>query len=152
MKAHASQWSAATRLALAVLMLAGVAGPQPAPPAASTPPSLGGTAWRLVRFQGGDDTILTPDDGTKYTLSFGKDGTVSVRIDCNRGHGTWTTPGPSQLTLGPLALTRAMCPPGSLHDRIVRDWSFIRSHVIQRGHLFLALVADAGIYEFEPMP
>jgi para-nitrobenzyl esterase len=113
-------------------------------------PSLAGTAWRLVKFQGGDETILRPADRAKYTLELGVDGAVSARIDCNRGHGTWTSPAPSQLTLGPLALTRAQCPPGSLHDRLVRDWSLVRSYMIQDGHLFLSLFADAGIYELEP--
>ena len=42
-----------------------------------------------------------------------------------------------------------MCPPESLHDRIVRDWEYVRSYVIQDGHLFLALMADGGIYEYE---
>ena len=51
----------------------------------------------------------------------------------------------------PLALTRAMCPPGSLHDRIVKHWPYFRSYVVQNGHLFLALMADGGIYEFEPL-
>jgi len=44
-----------------------------------------------------------------------------------------------------------MCPPGSLQDRIVRDWDFVRSYVIKDGHLFLALMADGGIYELEPI-
>lgn len=48
------------------------------------------------------------------------------------------------------ALTRAKCPDGSLHDRIVKHWTYIRSYVIRDGHLFLALMADGGIYEFEP--
>jgi len=139
------------RLLLAVLLAGCGAAAAQAPPPASAPPSLAGTAWRLIKFQGGDDTILRPDDRAKYTLEFGANGTVGARIDCNRGSGTWTSPGPSQLTLGPLGLTRALCPPGSLHDRIVRDWSFVRSYVIQDGHLFLALIADAGIYEFEPL-
>lgn len=52
--------------------------------------------------------------------------------------------------IGPLALTRAKCPPGSLHDQIVKQWGNIRSYVIRDGHLFLALMADGGIYEFEP--
>jgi len=30
--------------------------------------------------------------------------------------------------------------------------SFIRSYVIKDGRLFLALMADGGIYEFEPLP
>ena len=44
----------------------------------------------------------------------------------------------------------AICPPGSLHDRMVKDWEFVRSYTIKDGHLFLALMADGGIYEFEP--
>jgi para-nitrobenzyl esterase len=56
----------------------------------------------------------------------------------------------SELLLGPLALTRAKCPDGSLHDHIVKQWSYIRSYVIKDGHLFLSLMADGGIYEFEP--
>jgi para-nitrobenzyl esterase len=70
--------------------------------------TLAGTSWQLVRFEGGDDTILTPDDGSKYTIAFAADGTLTARMDCNRGRGTWTSSGPNQLELGPLALTRAL--------------------------------------------
>jgi len=84
-------------------------------------------------------------------LEFNADGSLTARIDCNRGRGTWKSPGRSQVQFGPLALTRAACPPGSLHDQIVKQWGFIRSYVVKEGHLFLALMADGGIYEFEPM-
>jgi len=122
-----------------------------------TPPNTGaaplaGTAWQLVRFQGSDDTVVTPDDGSKYTLAFASDGTLAARIDCNRGRGSWKSAAPSQLTFGPLALTRAACPPQSMHDRIVKHWAYIRSYVVKNGHLFLSLMADGGIYEFEPAP
>jgi para-nitrobenzyl esterase len=43
-----------------------------------------------------------------------------------------------------------MCPPGSLHDHIVKNWGYVRSFVMKDGHLFLSLLADGGIYEFEP--
>ena len=66
------------------------------------------------------------------------------------GHGTWKSPGANQLQLSPLALTRVMCPPGSLHDQIVKHWEFIRSYIIKDGRLFLSLMADGGVYEFEP--
>jgi para-nitrobenzyl esterase len=112
---------------------------------------LEGTAWQLVKFQGGDDRTLTPDDPTKYTVEFGTDGHLSARVDCNRGIGMWTSTGPTQLELSPLALTRAQCPEGSLHDQIAKQWPFISSYVIKDGHLFLALKADGGIYEFAPM-
>ena len=41
--------------------------------------------------------------------------------------------------------------PGSLHDQIVKHWDFIRSYIIKNDHLFLSLMADGGIYEFEPI-
>jgi heat shock protein HslJ len=111
---------------------------------------LGGTSWRLVKFQGGDGLTLTPDDKAKYTIAFGTDGRLGARIDCNRGTGTWKSSGPPQLEFGPLALTRAMCPPGSLHDRMVKHWPYVRSYVMKDGHLFVSLMADGGIYQFEP--
>ena len=111
---------------------------------------LAGTSWQLVRFQGGDGSVLTPDDRAKYTLAFDAKGGVAVRVDCNRGRGTWKSSAANQVQFGPLALTRAMCPPGSLHDQIVKQWGNIRSYVLKDGHLFLSLMADGGIYEFEP--
>jgi heat shock protein HslJ len=119
----------------------------------TTPPNasaLQGTTWQVVRFQGSDGTTLTPDDRSKYTIEFGAGGRLNARVDCNRGRGTWKSNGP-QLEFGPLALTRAQCPPGSLHDQIVKHWTYIRSYVMKQGHLFLALMADGGIYEFEPL-
>ena len=120
-------------------------------PPQNAAPGLGGTSWQLVRFQGSDDKLLTPDDPAKYTIAFATDGSVSARIDCNRGRGTWKSSGPNQLQFGLLALTRAMCPPGSLHDRMVKDWEFVRSYIWQGKSLFVALMADGGIYQFEPL-
>jgi putative lipoprotein len=119
-------------------------------PPPTTAPNLSGTSWQLVKFQGGDERTLTPDDKTKYTLQFTADGRVAARVDCNRGSATWKASG-NQLQLGPLALTRAACLSPVLHDRIVKDWEYVRSYIVKKGHLFLSLMADAGIYEFEPM-
>ncbi len=117
-------------------------------PSAAT--RLSGTPWQLVRFQGGDGKVVTPDDRSKYTIDFGPDGRLAVRFDCNRGAGAWKASGPSQIEFGLLALTRAMCPPGSMHDQLVKHWSFVRSYVMRDGRLYLSLMADGGIYEFEP--
>jgi para-nitrobenzyl esterase len=113
------------------------------------PPSLGGTSWQLVKFQGGDGTVLTPDDKAKYTLAFAPDGVMSARVDCNRARAGWKSSGPNQLEFGPMAATRAQCPPGSLHDQIMRQLPNVRSYVVKGGHLYLSLMADGGIYEFE---
>ena len=112
---------------------------RPPTPRAATSPALQGTAWRLVRFQGSDDTTLTPDDKAKYTIEFGVGGRLTARIDCNQGRGTWKSSASSQLEFGPLALTRAKCPDGSLHDRIVKHWTYIRSYIISRWPSFPGL-------------
>ena len=110
---------------------------------------LAGTSWQLVQFQGGDGTIVTPDDPAKYTVAFAADGTMSVRFDCNRGRGAWKSPQKGRLEFGPMALTRAMCPPGSLHDQLLKHWPYVRSYVLRDGRLYLSLMADGGVYELE---
>jgi para-nitrobenzyl esterase len=142
---------AATLSAGLILLLASCGGFAQAPSQGGVP-DLAGTSWRLVGFRGGDDKTLTPEEGAKYTIAFNSDGSLTTRIDCNRGRGTWKSTGPGQVEFGPLALTRAMCPPESLHDRIVKHLGLVRSYVIKDGHLFLSLRADGGIYEFEPIP
>jgi heat shock protein HslJ len=114
------------------------------------PVNLVGTAWQLVKIQGSDGTTITPDDPAKYTIEFLADGAVAMRIDCNRVRGAWRSPAPSRLEFGPMAVTRVACPPGSLYDRFARDVGTVRSYAVRNGHLFVALVADAGVYEFEP--
>lgn len=114
-------------------------------------PNLSGTTWRLVEFRGGDDSRMEPDDPEKFTISFGADGGVSVRLDCNRGRGTWTSASPGQLEFRALALTRAMCEDMTAHDHVVKRWEYIRSYVVRDGRLFLSLMADGGIYELEPV-
>jgi para-nitrobenzyl esterase len=113
---------------------------------------IGGRSWQLVKFQGGDGKVLMPDDKTKYTVAFENNGNLSVRFDCNRGNGSWILNGPNQVRFGPLALTRAMCPAGSLHDHLVKQWPFVRGYSVTGGNLYLSLMADGGRYEFEPMP
>lgn len=75
-------------------------------------------------------------------------GAASARLDCNRGAGTWSaTPnGPSRgsLTFGPMAMTRAMCPQGSLDTRIARELPYVRSYIRDGDRLVLYLMADGG--------
>ena len=113
---------------------------------------LAGTNWRLVQFEGGDGRVLKAADPSRYTISFLDDGRVTARVDCNRGMSTWSSPEPSALTLGPLGLTKMYCGPNVLNDRIARDWQYVRTYTLRNGRLYLALMADAGIYEFERTP
>lgn len=116
----------------------------------SPPESLTGTSWQLVRFRGGDDGVLAPDEPSKYVLSFEADERLSARLDCNRGRGSWKSPAPGRLELGPMAVTRAMCPPGSIDLEIAKRLPHVRSYVIKENRLFLSMTADGGVFELEP--
>lgn len=124
----------------------------PAAPAATSPASLEGTSWRLIQIQMSDGVTRPAIERSRYTIGFGANGVLNVRFDCNRGRGGWTSSGPGNLQFGELALTRALCPMGSLHDELVRQWPYVRSYVIREGRLYLSLMADGGIIEFEPSP
>jgi len=149
---------------LAVASLAGCGGKDkaapaatPEKPAAAAPAAetatdrLAGTSWRLVKIMSMDDTTHVPDDPAKYTLSFGADGTAQILADCNRGTGSWTSASASQLEFGVIAATQAMCLPGSLHDVYMAQFQWVRSYVVEGGHLFLSTMADGSIIEFEPV-
>jgi heat shock protein HslJ len=120
-------------------------------------PSLAATSWQLVAIQSMDDSqgttpIANPE---RFTAHFTPDGRVSFRLDCNRGMATWAS-SPSgdgtagTLRFGPLATTRAMCPPPHLDQRVARDLGFVRSYLFKEGNLFLSLEADGGMYEWQP--
>lgn len=112
---------------------------------------LEGTSWQLVKIQAADDTTLVPGDKSKYTITFGRGGRVTVRVDCNRGGSTWRSPRAGELQFGSWSMTRAKCPPGSLHDQIVTEGANVRSYVIKDGRLFLSGMRSGGSYELEPL-
>jgi heat shock protein HslJ len=149
----------------ACLSLAGCAG-MPEQPQKSTAGAgasatanrpLSDTAWRLVEIQSMDSAVGTkrPDDRNKYTMQLRSDGTVAMKLDCNRASGTWTAEPSSdgisgRFGFGPLAGTRALCPPPSLDERITGQAPSVRGYLLKNGRLHLTLMADGGIVVWEP--
>jgi heat shock protein HslJ len=125
----------------------------PAPDLVAT---LAGTSWQLHAIQSMDDAqgttrIVEPQ---RFTIRFETEGRASLRLDCNRGMGSWQTKpagdGTGTLSFGPIAATRALCPPPHLDQKIVRDLGYVRSYLMKDGKLFMSLMADGGIYEWHP--
>jgi para-nitrobenzyl esterase len=112
--------------------------------------ALADKTWQLVRIMSMNDTELVPQDRTLYTMRFKSDGDVQIRADCNRAGGSWTSETAGKLQFGPLASTKALCPPDSLHDEYMAQFPWVRSYVTKDGNLFLATMADGEIIEFEP--
>ena len=113
--------------------------------------TLSGTSWQLVKFQGPDERTFAPDDKSKYTITFGSTGRVTVQVDCNRGSSTWKI-AKGELQFGSWSRTSTKCGPGSLHDQIVTEGAAVRNFVIKDGHLFLSGMEGGGYYELEPIP
>jgi heat shock protein HslJ len=134
-----------------------------APPTKAPAAPLAGTRWQLVAIQSMDDAqgTVRPPEPARYTLAFQADGRVEIRLDCNRGTATWRAQpaakgesgrAAAQLSLGPLASTRAACAPDSLASRLGNSWPYVRSYLIEGGRLHLSLMADGGVLTWEPAP
>lgn len=120
---------------------------------------LAGTAWQLLTIQSMDDAQGTTkiDHPEHFTLDFGADGQATMRLDCNRGLGRYeATPASDGVSgaiqFGPIAATRALCPPPHLDERVARDLGHVRGYLLKGGKLYLTLMADGGIYEWQPLP
>ena len=112
---------------------------------------LAGTSWQLIKLNAPDESTHVPNDKSKYTITFGRNGRVTARVDCNRASSTWKSPRAGELQFGSWSRTSAKCGPGSLHDKIVMEGGNVRSYFIKDGHLFLSGMAAGGSYELEPV-
>jgi len=125
-------------------------------PTANNP--LSGTAWRLIEIQSMDDSVGTTrvDDPSRYTMHLNADGSVALRLNCNSATGNWTAEAgadrPSgKFEFGPLAATMALCPPPSVDEQITKQAPYFRSYLLKNGRLYLSLMADGGIFAWEPL-
>jgi heat shock protein HslJ len=108
------------------------------------PPTLAASAsdltsrpwhWQRTEIDGRTIVAAAPD---RYTLTFEGGGRVLVRADCNRGSGSYEVNGPS-MRLGPAALTRVGCPPGTQDNDFVQPLVRVTGYQIADGELVLAL-------------
>lgn len=104
-----------------------------------------------------DDTVGTvrPADGSLFTMRLHGDGTATMQLDCNRATGRWQAkPGvdgsSGSFTFGKLASTRTLCPPPNLDEKIMAQAEYVRSFLLKDGRLYLSLLADGGIFVWEP--
>ncbi|WP_137173692.1 META domain-containing protein [Massilia sp. HP4] len=120
--------------------------------------ALVGTTWQLHEIQSMDDAqgVTRPQPGRIYTVHLSPDGRAALQLDCNRGTTSYTQeagePGRGVISFANVAMTRMMCPEGSLDTRIARDMGNVRSYTLQGGTLSMSLMADGGIYVWKPVP
>ena len=144
---------AALSLVVTSLVLAAcardAAAPTPQMSAKGTEQQLAGTVWKWTESLFNDGKHWTPADPNIYHIEFTPQGTVSVRADCNRAAGTYTTDGHRlTITLGPSTLVA--CPPGSLADEYVRQLGMVTSYLFHSGNLVLEFKFHSGTMTFAP--
>jgi heat shock protein HslJ len=64
--------------------------------------------WQLVTLTESGRPSVVVAEPQRFTASFGADGLVALRADCNRCSGGYSAQG-GKLTVGPMACTRAYC-------------------------------------------
>ena len=109
--------------------------------------SIIGVLWEWVETAYSDDTTMTVDDPTKYTMLLNIDGTAHYQIDCNSGAGAYVLEG-SSITLDVSTMTRVACPADTLSDVYVRDLTAAATYVMDGPDLVINLFADAGNMRF----
>ena len=104
-----------------------------------------------------DDAVGTTRvaDPALYTMRLNPDGSVAFRLNCNSASGTWTAesgpePSSGRFEFGPLAATMALCPPPSVDEQVSKQAPYFRSYLLKDGRLYLSLMADGGIFVWEP--
>lgn len=125
------------------IMLRRAADSQAVSPDPAGKKTLEGTYWKATELVG--RPTPTPEADREAHLLFQPARRLSGSDGCNRFTGGYQLLGDA-ITFGQMA-----GPAQSMHDQIVKQWANIRSYVIKDGHLFLSLMADGGIYEFEPI-
>jgi heat shock protein HslJ/LysM repeat protein len=112
---------------------------------------LTGTVWQWEQTVMNNDVTFVPDKPGNYTVEFKADGTVHLKADCNTANGTYTVDGSSITINEPLAMTRAMCPPGSLSEEFVKQLTGIAIYFFEGDNLYFDLKFDSGTMKFSPM-
>lgn len=102
--------------------------------------------WESLRDPSGQSD-LDIEQPESYTLELRADGRYQIVADCNTGNGVYTLED-SSLSVKTGAMTRALCPPGSLSDRFVSLLGNVATYVLADGKLVLNLAVDAGDLTF----
>lgn len=112
-----------------------------------TADDLVGITWQWVELQTPSELQFL-DNPERYTVRFDSAGRVALRADCNRGTGTYFIGANQQLTMNPLALTRASCPEGSMAERFASQMARVVRFDVRDGSMYLELPGDSGTLRF----
>lgn len=124
------------------------------PPPAETAHPLIQHGWKLVEIvpANGRPIKISPALQSRHTLTFNRDGTANMMLDCNRGNADWSAADPVDgngvLTFGQVASTRALCPPPTYGEDMAADLPSARGFTILPGGRSMTVITRHSVYAF----
>lgn len=116
-------------------------------------PSLVGTLWVWQETLMSDGARITPQAPERYTIEFLSEWRVQLRVDCNRGRGSYETGDDGRITLGPIATTKMLCPRDSQDTEFLNGLANVGSYKIASAdELWLMIKFDSGTMRFRGVP
>ena len=129
------------------LLLPGRVDAPPPPMAPAGDALLTNTVWTWQGTQFANGARIAPATPERYAIEFQPGGMVKVRADCNRGSGSYLL-NAGQLTFGPIALTKMMCPPGSSDGEFLKGLASASAQAMSGSDLVLTLQGNGGSMRF----
>jgi len=114
-----------------------------------TPSGLVDKTWEWTQgpVQPGSSEIVNIEDPSKYQVTYGSDGAITYKADCNSGSMSYTLNN-AGMTGGMLAqpgpTTLAECEPGSLYQGFIFSLEAAQSYRVWAGGTEMELVLPAG--------
>lgn len=106
--------------------------------------NLGMKKWNWIKTQMNDGKVVTPKVEGKFTLTFNKDGKVSVGTDCNSMGGTYNVEEDKKIVFNQMMSTKMYCE-GSQEHEFASALSEVGSYMFtSKGELILEIKMDSG--------
>jgi heat shock protein HslJ len=106
-----------------------------------------GAEWKWQQTLYNNDQKAVPGNPSHYTIAFEPNGTLRIRVDCNRAGGKYLLQ-KSSLTIEVTHSTRAACPPDSLEQTFLKNLNSAAIYFMREGQLYIDLRYDTGTMKF----
>ncbi len=119
----------------------------PPAPTSTNLQRLTSSVWKWQQSADNTGQTWTSPNPANYTLQFNADGTLSVKVDCNSGSGTYQAD-ESKLTMTLGATTLMACPPPTLDTIFQQQLGKVVAYGFDGDSLILLWQADGGSMKF----
>ena len=100
--------------------------------------------WERRDPNGGATAAIDVPTPSEYNLIFNEDGTFFAQLDCNRGSGSYATPGDGSLMMELGMTTKALCPETSLFNQMLETFPGAAQYRMEENGAVLVIVWSDG--------